>query len=116
MASGPQFSVMQRSASLPDLLNAQTLGEPNELQAPLPPPRRSGFLVLSEFSTASHVINGSIKVNPFNIPEITAALDKAILMPAEERALRQWRDFQYALRNPSEEWARQVVEDVLMDK
>lgn len=90
---GDMGDMMQRSASLPDLLDAQISSEPLELTAPLPPPRRAGCLVLSEFSTASHVINGSIKVNPFNIPEVTNAFDTAVLMPANERATRQWRDF-----------------------
>lgn len=55
-------------------------------------------------------------MNPFNIPEVTTALDTAVLMSASERATRQWRDYQYALQNPSKNWARQVVIDAISDK
>lgn len=34
-------------------------------------------------------------------------------MPDHERSFRQWRDYQYAVRNPASAWSRQVITDVL---
>ena len=40
-------------------------------------------------------------------------MDAALLMPDHERSFRQWRDYQYAIRNPAAAWSRQVISDVL---
>eukprot|EP01138_Halocafeteria_seosinensis_P014351 gb/GECG01014652.1/.p1 GENE.gb/GECG01014652.1/~~gb/GECG01014652.1/.p1 ORF type:complete len:1488 (+),score=191.88 gb/GECG01014652.1/:1-4464(+) len=85
------------------------------LVAPLPPPERGGCVVLSEFSTACHILNSNILVNPWNIEEVTNAIDKALVLRDEERKFRQWRDYMYATRNPSAKWAREVLVDLLQE-
>jgi trehalose-phosphatase len=83
------------------------------LVAPLPPPARGGCIIISEFSTASHILNSNLIVNPWNIALVCKDIDKALMMPDHERAFRQWRDYQYATRTPSASWSRQVISDVL---
>jgi len=83
------------------------------LVAPLPPPPRGGCVVLSEASTASHILNSHIVVNPWAVSDTATALDKGLRMDNKERAVRQMRDYLYATRNPSYRWARQILTDVV---
>lgn len=101
---------MRRVGSLSEL-HVPTGSAP--LVAPLPPPPRGGCVVLSEASTASHILNSHIVVNPFSLGDLASSIDKALWMPDRERALRQMRDYLYATRNPSYKWARQILVDVL---
>lgn len=80
---------------------------------PLAPPRRAGIVVLSEFTTASNVLNGAVVVNPWNVSRTAASLDKALNSSAEDRMLRVMRDFLYATRNPSYKWARNILLDLM---
>lgn len=80
---------------------------------PLPPPRRPGCVLLSEFATASHVLNSQLSVNPWHLRDTAHALDAALNMPAEELAARQQRDFDYAIRNSSGNWSRRVLSDLI---
>lgn len=83
------------------------------LTAPLPPPPRGGCVILSEFSTAAQILNSNLVVNPWNIVSVAREIDKALLMTDAERAFRQWRDYQYAVRNPAASWSRQVIADAV---
>ena len=83
------------------------------LVAPLPPPMRGGCVILSEFSTATSVLNSNLVVNPWNIRMVAREIDKALLMEDHERSFRQWRDYQYAIRNPSATWSRTCISDVV---
>lgn len=79
----------------------------------LPPPQMPGCVVLSEFSAASHVLNSNITINPYNVTEACNDLSKALLMEDWDRALRQWRDYQNIMKNPTVQWTSQVILDVL---
>jgi trehalose 6-phosphate synthase/phosphatase len=83
------------------------------LTAPLPPPHRGGCVILSEFSTATSVLNSNLVVNPWNIRLVAREIDKALLMEDHERSFRQWRDYQYAIRNPAATWSRNCISDVV---
>ena len=85
----------------------------SSLVAPLPPPLRGGCVILSEFSTATSVLNSNLVVNPWNIRMVARELDKALLMEDHERSFRQWRDYQYAIRTPSATWSRTCISDVV---
>lgn len=80
---------------------------------PLHPPSRGGCVILSEFSTAAHALNSNLVCNPWTIRAVAAELDKAIMMTASERSLRQFRDYHYAIQNPSAAWSRACLQDVL---
>ncbi len=88
-------------------------GNSDLLVARLPAPPRGGCVVLSEASTASHILNSHIVVNPWAVSDTATALDKGLWMDDKERAARQMRDYLYATRNPSYRWARQILTDVV---
>jgi trehalose-phosphatase len=69
--------------------------------------------MLSEFSTASQILNSNLVFNPWSIGTVCKEIDKALTMPDHERSFRQWRDYKYAIRNPAGSWSRQVVLDVV---
>ncbi|KAA0167175.1 hypothetical protein FNF27_03103 [Cafeteria roenbergensis] len=112
---------LRHSASLPFLPRVRSFAHvmvPNipdveALTAPLPPPDRGGCVVLSEFSTASHILNSTLRVNPFHVDDTAKTLAKAIGMEDSERSHRQWRDYHYAKRNPSAHWSRRVLTELL---
>ena len=79
----------------------------------LVPPECGGCVILSEFSTASQALNSNLVVNPWSIRAVAREIDKAIAMPDPERSFRQWRDYQYAIRNPSATWSRAVLRDAM---
>lgn len=72
------------------------LNEP--LQAPLPPPERGGCIVLSEFSTACHILNSNLVVNPWNIEEVSGInflvfityLKRALSFRSRKRLIKLW--------------------------
>ena len=49
--------------------------------------KRHGVLVLSEFTGAAQSLNGSIIVNPWNTEELAGALQEAVTMSDEQRAI-----------------------------
>jgi trehalose 6-phosphate synthase len=49
--------------------------------------KRHGVLVLSEFTGAAQSLNGSILVNPWNTEELAAAIQEAVTMSDEQRAI-----------------------------
>jgi len=71
--------------------------------------RPPGVVVLSEFSMASDVMNGALCVNPFNLESVTRALDTAIRMSPENRALRISRDVHHVTL-ASHTWSRRMLE------
>ena len=63
---------------------------------------QDGVVVLSEFVGCSHVLNGGVRVNPFNLEHVVEQLDAALSIPADERKAARskravWR-LQAALR------------------
>jgi trehalose-6-phosphate synthase/trehalose-6-phosphatase len=80
---------------------------------PLPPPDRGGCVILSEFSMAANILNSNLHVNPWNIRTVAAEVDKSLLMEDHERSFRQWRDYKYAIANPSAAWSRSCIADVV---
>jgi trehalose-phosphatase len=118
----PTVTIIQ---SVPDAPNGSTvptsgsigkkssLKIPESLVSPLPPPHRGGCVILSEFSTATSVLNSNLVVNPWNIKNVAHEIDKALLMEDHERSFRQWRDYQYAIRNPAAAWSRACISDVV---
>jgi trehalose 6-phosphate synthase len=78
-------------------------------------PEDPGVLVLSRFAGAARELDAALIVNPFDVDQITDALDRALAMPVEERRARYqtmmaqlethdvhaWRDaFLDALQHP----------------
>ena len=53
-----------------------------------------GVIILSEFSSSARVLNGALRVNPWNTEEVTDAMERACSMQPMERLARRERDLQ----------------------
>jgi len=56
---------------------------------------RNGVLVLSEFAGAAQSLNGSILVNPWNTEELAGAIQEAVTMSPEHRAINYGKLHKY---------------------
>lgn len=77
------------------------------------PPVSPGVVLASEFSATCSLLNGAIRLNPFDIAAVAAAFDTAIRMPEEERTRRCARDLPYLMGRHSGNWTRQILNDAL---
>lgn len=72
----------------------------------------AGVVVASEFSACSSILNGSIKINPFNTQLVSDELEKALAFSEEEQARRRQRDIEFLSSRPSSKWTMQVLTDL----
>ena len=72
----------------------------------------AGALVLSEFSSLARILSSSITCNPSSIRKTSAALRRALELPAEARAARAAPDLVWCTKNTSSAWCRRVLRDV----
>jgi trehalose-6-phosphate synthase len=68
-------------------------------------------MILSEFAGAAQSLNGSIIVNPWNTEELAQAIDDALTMSDEQRAINQVKLYKYVTRYTSQYWGR-LLQDV----
>lgn len=73
---------------------------------------RAGVVVVSEFSTCSSVLNGSLKINPFYSLLVADTIHKAINMSVVECDQRRQRDLNVICNHPSSEWTKQIIRDL----
>jgi trehalose 6-phosphate synthase/phosphatase len=71
-----------------------------------------GILILSEFTSASRVLFGSIKINPWKIEDVIAALAHALTASTEEATARAEANLQYVRGNTTAAWAQRVLMDI----
>jgi len=74
--------------------------------------RQDGVVVLSEFVGCSHVLNGGVRVNPFNLEHVVEQLDAALSMPADERRARLQKDINFVLEHTTASWLKMAVNDM----
>ena len=72
----------------------------------------AGVVVVSEFSTCSVLLNGSLKVNPFAPQNVADALEKALVLSRKDKELRRQRDLPFISSHPSVLWTQQVINDL----
>jgi len=65
---------------------------------------RHGVMILSEFAGAAQSLNGSIIVNPWNTEELAQAIEDAITMSDEQRAISHVKLYKYVTRYTSQYW------------
>ena len=73
-----------------------------------------GVVVASEFSTCSALLNGGLKVNPFNIQAVADQIDKALHMSLQEMKSRRLRDIEFVSTHPSAEWTLQILTEIAL--
>lgn len=73
---------------------------------------RAGALVVSEFSTCSSLLNGSLKVNPFSPSNVADAVEKGLGMSSKECEYRRKRDLPFISSHPSSLWTKQILSEL----
>ncbi|CAM9423891.1 unnamed protein product, partial [Discosporangium mesarthrocarpum] len=73
---------------------------------------KAGVVLASEFSACSSLLNGAVRINPFDVAKAAAAFDQALGMEDAERTSRRARDLPYISSRPSAEWTYQVMCDM----
>lgn len=71
-----------------------------------------GVVISSEFSVVSGVLNGALRVNPFDIQMTVATIDKALTMKDEEKEGRSNRDTKFVMSCTSSQWTKNVLRDL----
>jgi len=75
-------------------------------------PPSDGIAVLSEFVGCAHVLNGAMRINPFNLEHIVEQLDLALAMSPEERAARLAKDYDFVRSHSTSTWLKVAVQDM----
>lgn len=75
-------------------------------------PESPGIVITSEFSAVSSILNGALRVNPYDIQETITTIDKALGMVAPEREGRRYRDMFFVSNSPSDKWVKNVLRDL----
>lgn len=75
-------------------------------------PKNPGVVIASEFSAVCSILNGALRVNPFDIQMTITIIDKALSMDYEEKEGRRYRDLEFVSNCPSDKWVRNVLRDL----
>lgn len=75
-------------------------------------PVEAGVVIASEFSAVCSVLNGALRVNPFDVQMTASCIDKALTMPQSEKEGRRHRDIDFVSSCPSSQWTRNVLRDL----
>lgn len=71
-----------------------------------------GVVIASEFSAVCSILNGALRVNPFDIQMAVTIIDKALSMDLNERQGRRYRDIDFVSNSQSDKWVRNVLRDL----
>merc|ERR1719491_2522523 len=75
-------------------------------------PATPGIVITSEFSTVCSILNGALRVNPFDIQVTSTSIDTALTMDMQERIGRRDRDIAFISASSSGSWTRNVIRDL----
>ena len=75
-------------------------------------PADPGVVIVSEFSAVSSILNGALRVNPFDIQMCVTSIACALSMSLNERDARRGRDIDFVSTCPSGLWTRNVLRDL----
>jgi trehalose 6-phosphate synthase/phosphatase len=75
-------------------------------------PESPGVVIASEFSAISSILNGALRVNPYDVQMMIATIDKALSMDRTEREGRRYRDIEFVSSSPSDKWVKNVLRDL----
>ncbi len=78
-------------------------------------PDEDGVLILSELAGAASELGGALRVNPYDIDQLAAAMKQALTMPAEERWTRMRALRQRVLQADVHQWAQAFLDDLAGD-
>jgi trehalose 6-phosphate synthase/phosphatase len=75
-------------------------------------PEVPGVVIASEFSAVASILNGALRVNPYDIQMTITTIDKALTMELQEREGRRYRDIDFVSTSPSDKWTKNVLRDL----
>jgi trehalose 6-phosphate synthase/phosphatase len=75
-------------------------------------PDTPGVVIASEFSAISSILNGALRVNPYDIQATITTIDKALSMDLQEREGRRYRDIDFVTNSQSDKWVKNVLRDL----
>ena len=73
---------------------------------------QTGRIVISEFSGSSQVLPGALRVNPWHIDTILAALDEVLTVPLQIARFNFTRDVSYVVSQSQVNWAREFATQI----
>lgn len=73
---------------------------------------KQSVIVVSEFIGCSPSLSGAIRVNPWNIDDVSEAMNLAITMPEAEKHLRHEKHYKYISSHDVAYWARSFDQDL----
>ena len=71
--------------------------------------KKRGVVLMSEYNCAVRALSGCVCTNPFNINDMRAAIDTALMMGETERAERHERDLLYTTSHATSQWAQNIL-------
>uniref|UniRef100_A0A0C9RLZ9 alpha,alpha-trehalose-phosphate synthase (UDP-forming) n=1 Tax=Wollemia nobilis TaxID=56998 RepID=A0A0C9RLZ9_9CONI len=74
--------------------------------------RKKSMLVVSEFIGCSPSLSGAIRVNPWNIEQVSEAMNVALTMPVVEQEFRHEKHYKYVSTHDVSYWARSFEQDL----
>lgn len=75
-------------------------------------PETPGVVIASEFSAVASILNGALRVNPYDVQMVITTIDKALTMDLQEREGRRYRDIDFVSTSPSDKWTKNVLRDL----
>ncbi len=71
-----------------------------------------GIVIASEFSAVFSILNGALRINPYDMKNTLATIDKALTMSKDERFGRNFRDIEFVSSSSSAQWIKNILRDV----
>ena len=71
-----------------------------------------GSVIASEFSGVFSILNGALRISPFDMKLTLATIDKALTMSKQEREGSHLRDIDFVSSSGSDKWIQNVLRDL----
>ena len=60
----------------------------------------------------SSILNGALRISPYDMKNTLSIIDKALKMSKDERVGRHFRDIEFVLSSSSYQWIKNILRDV----
>ena len=75
-------------------------------------PANPGVLVLSQFAGAANELASALIVNPYDRDDVASALNRALIMPLDERISRHAGMLETIVKNDIDNWQASFIRDL----
>ena len=76
----------------------------------------NGIVLLSEFCSSARMLNGALRINPWDIKSVALTMEQALKMNPGDCKRRRQRDFAHISSRTSSAWTRRVMSDAYDNK